>query len=186
MKLSVKPMNWKPSCRSTRRMLSLWAGNDLEPQSCATAERHLAVCPACREVWEHLQNSQRALERARERGSAVMVADRRSSVWPGVSRHLRSIDDTQVVAPNWRDWLPAGAVAAACLALISLVLPDVQSGGDMADYRSAPIVISHPAMGQPSDPRDVREVPLSLPSEAGPGVPLQPFRYPGVEGPRNF
>jgi len=178
-------MNWKPSCRNTRRLLSLWAGNDLEPHQCAIAERHLAVCPPCRKVWENLQNSQRALERVLEQAGPVVAGERRSSVWPGVSRHLRSIDE-QAVAPNWRDWLPAGAVAAACLALISLVLPDVRSGGDMANYGSTPVIISYPAVGEPSDPRDIGQVPLGLHKESGQPLPLQPFRLRDIEGPRNF
>lgn len=175
-------MNWKPSCRNTRRLLSLWAGNDLEPQECANAERHLAVCPPCRKVWERLQNSQRALEQSLEQVSPELAAERRSSVWPGVSRHLRSIDE-QAAAPNWRDWLPAGAVAAACVALISLVLPDVRSGGDMASYGSAPVIISHPAVGEPSA---VRQVPLGLHRGGGRDSGSQPFWLRDLQGPRNF
>ncbi len=71
-------MIWNINCRRTRRLLALWAGNDLEQRECRVAERHLAVCPGCREVWGRLQQSQQVLERVRplpfeERGTGPLV-----------------------------------------------------------------------------------------------------------------
>jgi len=123
-------MMWNLNCRKTRRLLALSAGNDLEERELPGAERHLAVCPRCREVWERLRHSQQVLERV----SAAPVEDRASpaSIWPAVARHIRVIDE-QTVQTNWRAWLPAGALAAACLAIVLVALPDDQYGSGLSN-----------------------------------------------------
>jgi hypothetical protein len=158
-------MIWNINCRRTRRLLALWAGNDLEQRECQAAERHLAVCPGCREVWERLQQSQQVLERVRpalfedrlfeeREGSAPGWPSR--SVWPAVSRHLRSMDE-QVVISSWRDWLPAGAVAAACLAIISVTLVEAPLG----ESDSPAVIMSSPA-AYDLDVRQVGRLPRGL------------------------
>src|SRR5262245_55938761 len=118
-------MIWNLSCRKTRRLLALAAGNDVEERDLAGAHRHLAACPHCREVWQGLKLSQQALEQTRT-APAEVSADPGSawpsrSIWPAVARHARAIDEQAAVSngkgPNWRGWLPAGALAAACLAV---------------------------------------------------------------------
>ena len=106
-------MLWNFNCRRTRRSMALSSGNDLVARDVPATERHLAVCPRCREVRERLKQSQQALERV----SAPLEREKPGSLWPGVARHILVIDE-QVVAPNWRSWLPAGALAAACLAVV--------------------------------------------------------------------
>ncbi len=137
-------MNWNLNCRNTRRLLALSAGNDVEERDLAGVQRHLAVCPSCREVWQGLRQSQRALEQV----VAAPVADPGSptspstsgSVWPAVSRHLRTID-AQVAAPDWRGWLPSAALAAACLAVIMVALPEPVSGPSTARRRDLPPIL---------------------------------------------
>jgi len=131
-------MIWNINCRRTRRLLALWAGSDLEHRECQVAERHLAVCPKCREVWERLRQSQQVLEGFRP--APLEEWERSLSVWPAVARHIPSIDD-QVIVPNWRDWLPAGAVAAACLGIIVLTLPEAP----MTESVSPSVITSYPA-----------------------------------------
>jgi hypothetical protein len=130
-------MIWNINCRRTRRLLALWAGSDLEQRESRVAERHLAVCPGCREVWEQLQQSQQLLEKVRAASlpdTAVAESPANAgnwsgiSVWPSVARNIRSIDKRSTNdwsgTSNWRDWLPAGAVAAACVAIMAVVLPE--------------------------------------------------------------
>ena len=171
--LSVISMIWNINCHRVRRLLALWAGSDLEQRESQVAERHLAVCPRCREVWERLQQSQQVLERVRaapfeERDRAASVWPPVSvwpvsvwpvSIWPAVARHIRSIDD-QVVRSNWRDWLPAGAVAAACLGIIAVTLP----GMPMAESVSPSVIRSYPATFGPN--RQDRNERLANPDNA--------------------
>jgi hypothetical protein len=152
-------MIWNINCRRTRRLLALWVGNDLEQRECQVAERHLAVCLGCRQVWERLQQSQQVLERVRsapfeEQKSAVSTW--RVSVWPWVARHVRSMNE-EVVSSSWRNWLPAGAVAAACLGIIVVTLPE----GPTGDSVSLPVVMSSPATFGPN-PRHLGPFPLGL------------------------
>ncbi len=72
-------MIWNRNCRKTRHLLALSAGNDFEERPSPETQRHLAVCPHCREVWLRLRDSQRVLERlcvARFEGESPAVADR--------------------------------------------------------------------------------------------------------------
>ncbi len=137
-------MNWNLNCRKTRRLLALAAGNDLEEGDLAGTQRHLAVCPQCREVWEGLRRTQKALEQV---GSAPAAeqglpdAGRPSpSLWPTVARHVRAID-LQATKANWRGWLPAGALAAACLAIVMVAVPDLPSGLNTARYRDPRVIV---------------------------------------------
>ena len=117
-------MIWNNECRKTRRLLALWAGNDLDERDAAGLERHLAVCPGCREVRQGLHHSQRALEAVRP----AAEADGRlsASVWPGVSRHIRTSHKVSVTR-GWREWLPTGALAAACVAMMAALVPPVRT-----------------------------------------------------------
>ena len=141
--------------------MALSAGNDLAELDVPAAERHLAVCPRCRGAWERLKQSQQALERV----SAPLERGKPASLWPGVARHIRVIDE-QVVAPNWRSWLPAGALAAACLAVVLVAIPDVGAPNN----GSSAVIISHPA-AYGIDPRDLRRIPLGFRPDAERVVP---------------
>lgn len=159
-------MNWNMNCRKTRRLLALWAGNDLVQREYQAAERHLAVCPGCREVWKGLEQSQHVLESVRsapveEREQAASCPP--TSAWPWVARHIRSLGGRQRAisnwgnGSNWRDWLPAGAVAAACLVIISVTL----SEAPMGDSVSPSVIMSSPAAFE-SNPRHLGPFPLGL------------------------
>ncbi len=118
-------MIWNNECRKVRRLLALWAGNDLDERDSAGIERHLAVCPQCREIRQGLHQAQRALDAVRP--AAVPDRQLAMSVWPGVSRHIRSIDEV-TAARGWREWLPTAALAAVCVAMIAALVPPARTG----------------------------------------------------------
>ena len=117
--MRLVPMIWNNQCRDTRRMLALWVGNDLGEGHVAGIERHLATCPQCRDVCRDLQNSHQALCTL----PMLSVAGRSesASIWPGISQQIRQ---TYVATPilGWRRWLPTGALAAACVAMLAVFL----------------------------------------------------------------
>jgi hypothetical protein len=163
-------MIWNLNCRKTRRLLALAAGNDVEERDLADVRRHLAVCPHCREVRQGLQVSQQALEQVRAAPALEDVAPGSAwpgrSIWPAVARHVRLIDE-QAAAPNWRGWLPAGALAAACLAVVMVSLPDTHPVGDSARYRSPMVVLPQHVLSE-SDLGGRRAFPLApLPDPDG-------------------
>jgi hypothetical protein len=149
-------MIWNLNCRKTRRLLALAAGNDVEERDLAGTHRHLAVCPHCREVWQGLKLSQQALEQTRAAPVAIDgdpgSAWPSRSIWPAVARHVRSIDEQAAVSnwqgPNWRGWLPAGALAAACLAVVMMSLPDAPPPGNSAQYRNPLVVLPQHAFSE--------------------------------------
>jgi hypothetical protein len=142
------------SCRKTRRLLALSAGNDFEVLPSAETQRHLAVCPHCRETWQGLRRAQQVLERVsatRVAGESPAVSDQPgeatlpASVWPGVARHLKVIDE-QWAAPNWRGWLPTAALAAACVAVVVVTIPDSRFNGGIAENRRPLVVYPQPVL----------------------------------------
>jgi hypothetical protein len=161
-------MTWNLNCRKTRRLLALSAGNDLEERDQAGAHRHLAVCPHCREVWQGLRRSQQAIEQVRaapavEHDATTSVWSS-TSLWPAVARHIRKID-VQAAALDWRGWLPAGALAAACLAIVIVTLPDAPSGNRTAQQRDPLVVLPQQAI-YGSDPSTAGPIPLRLVPDA--------------------
>ncbi|MBI3865972.1 MAG: zf-HC2 domain-containing protein [Planctomycetia bacterium] len=135
-------MIWNNECRKARRLLALAADNDLNERDASGVERHLAVCPQCREVRKGLLQAQQAFDLARPSAEPGNLPA--ASVWPGVSRHIRAIDAVPA-APGWYDWLPTGALAAACLALLAVLLPSLRFG-DVGDRNSALTTDSDRAM----------------------------------------
>lgn len=169
-------MIWNNECRKTRRLLALWAGNDLEDRDAAGVERHLAVCPQCREVRQGLHRSQLALDAIRP--VAVPESQLESSVWPGVSRHIRSIEGPSV-APGWRVWLPTGALAAACVAMIAALVPPLRSGAPQLTTDSMRVMVHSDAGGmQRVSNGSLRSV--NRRSRPAPSPPADPDSY------RNF
>src|SRR5258708_18616727 len=140
-------MMWTFSCRQTRRLLALSGGSDVEGPECPNAQRHLAGCPHCREVWKGLQQSQRVLERVSAEPVAGGIAPADGwparSVWPGLARHLQAIDE-QAVAPDWRGWLPSGALAAACLAVVMVALPEAPFSVNTTNIDSPTVIQPQP------------------------------------------
>jgi hypothetical protein len=64
-----------------------------------------------------------------------------------VARHLRVIDE-QSSAPNWRGWLPAGALVAACLGIVLVTIPDPRFGVRTAENREPRVIYSQPALDE--------------------------------------
>jgi hypothetical protein len=139
-------MMWNNECRKSRRLLALWAGNDLDERDAAALERHLAVCPQCRDVRQALHRSQQALEVVGPAGGPD--GQQAASVWPGVSRHIRTINEPSESVSRWHEWLPTAALAAACVTIIVVLFPparpndghlaavQVQGGTDVSNVRS--------------------------------------------------
>jgi len=162
---------WNLSCRKTRRVLALSAGNDLDERELAQAHRHLAACPHCREVWQGLKQSQQIFERI-----SSAPAERLPSVWPGVARHVRTID-AQPAHADWRGWLPAGALAAASLAIVVISLPQ----GPAPQNENAPSVIfTQPVESAPQqvpflpDHRDISRIPRGRAANPNANQPAPP------------
>ena len=135
-------MNWNLNCHRIERLLALQSGHDLEPADELAAQRHLSVCPRCRERWRELQIAQAALELVRTTPRDPERVE--GSVWPGVSRHIR-YREGQRRAADWRDWLPAGALVAACLAVMVVLTssgpaPDEVATTPVRTRQSIPVI----------------------------------------------
>jgi hypothetical protein len=177
-------MIWNLNCRKTRRLLALSAGNDVEERDLAGVQRHVAMCPRCREVWQGLKLSQQALEEVR--GAPIDApgsAWPNRSIWPAVARQVQVIDEQAAAASDWRGWLPAGALATACLAVVMVSLPDAAPVADNARYRSPLVVLPQHAAAEfnAGGRRAIRLEPLPDPDDE-----QNPEQLPGVYQYRSF
>jgi hypothetical protein len=92
------------------------------------------------------------------------------------------IIDERAVAPDWRGWLPSGALAAACLAIVMVALPEAPLSVNTANIDAPTVIQPQPvgSVGRPvRRPTWVREWP-----DVGHEVIPQPLE--GGDEPRSF
>jgi hypothetical protein len=112
-------MGWR--CYWVRKQLALAVGDDLPDHDQAAIEKHLNVCADCQAHRAALQRSREAMLVSRVEFDAGPPSE---SLWPALQLRLPLTQDT----PR-RSWLPAGAMAAAGVAIAVLV---VDRSGDFA------------------------------------------------------
>ena len=155
---------WSQSgCKRFRRQLALGVGADLSPDESLATERHVAVCPNCREFRDGLMDSQTALKRAAvmqfaakagrdvgERGesarseSVSSVSPRHGSLWSNVRERLPSTPRRRGDDYDLRNWAVAGLSLAVCV-MLTLVLRTIpQSGTGNAGLVSDPVEFPRP------------------------------------------
>ena len=139
------------NCKRAKTEIALWAGGDLEPESARSLQRHLAICPRCR---EHRDNLQHSLQLLQETQSAT-VTETRESIWPALARHLPTHDEIRR-AERLNRWLPAAAALVASLALIAFTADRrptenvTRRGLDGVPFETTPIQLDPTPSWQPS------------------------------------
>jgi hypothetical protein len=98
-------------CRRFRSLLALWVGNDLDERQQFVARRHLVECPPCRDYWNELRATQKVLESSR-----TSVGDQ-PSLWPEIQNQFAMPVAAVASTGRFRGWMPAAALAAACVAV---------------------------------------------------------------------
>jgi Putative zinc-finger len=129
-------------CRKTQKLLALLAGNDLDEASQVDVRRHLAVCPDCRAQWQGLQAGQQTLEQVRARPASA--SETPPSIWGDVHRLLGTTTKAPPPGASWRGWLPAGALAAACLVVGILIFDTPYAGEHRTLSDSSPPISPQP------------------------------------------
>ena len=71
-------------CRTARKMIALWVGNDLSPSDIANVESHVIDCVECQEQVERLMSSSDVLASLND----DLPRNPNDSVWPGLKQQL--------------------------------------------------------------------------------------------------
>lgn len=100
------------NCKRAKLSIALAVGNDLDDAADGELQQHLAGCTSCRMHQRELENSLGALQTGPEED--VFAAQ--DSVWPAVLGRLPSTREQR-----FNGWIPAAALAAACLMMISII-----------------------------------------------------------------
>ena len=106
-------MGWR--CRGFRTQLALLIGDDLSAREKAGVEFHLNGCPSCREYLASLRRSREARVRLHH---DPRDSDAVPSLWPTLESRLNRVEP---VVPVRRSWLPIGAMAAASVAMATII-----------------------------------------------------------------
>ncbi|MDA1014382.1 MAG: zf-HC2 domain-containing protein [Planctomycetota bacterium] len=109
-------------CKQARAFASLMVGNDLESDSRAQLQRHLAICPDCRDFTHQMSASMSVLQEAGHESALLTQSQMvgRASLWPRVAEAV-----TQKSLGNLRNrWFNGSvatlAIAATVLAMVSI------------------------------------------------------------------
>lgn len=98
-------------CVTVRRRLALFVGDDLSGDERKAVEVHLTECASCRDVLAWLRRSREVIQKCRTESAET---DTSPSLWPSIRCQLTERGFSR--GPR-RSWLPAGAVAAATIAI---------------------------------------------------------------------
>jgi hypothetical protein len=92
----------------------LWVGQDLDGSAeHVELRRHLRECPECAEHWGRMKNTMNVLQVVKEDPQHTP----HKSIWPAVTRRIARAERSPRMG-RFNGWIPAAAVAAACLVLI--------------------------------------------------------------------
>ena len=142
-------MMLKSECGRVQELLALSVGQDVSDEDRVETRLHMARCAACREYHVRVRAGYQVLEQVRVGTAAGHPYASSPSLWPEVRARLLA-RRTRPAAQAFNAWLPVGALAAACLALLvvtdSFPRPDspafvdpethaVQPIGDLRDSR---------------------------------------------------
>lgn len=103
-------------CLEARSAIPLWVGGDVNPAEAEALMRHLRGCGACNELAQRMAAGLQALHEA-----CTEAIEEQPSVWPRVARALEALDARRKSAGRFNGWVPALAVAACLLAMVSIV-----------------------------------------------------------------
>lgn len=101
------------NCKQAKSQIALWVGNDLDEADLPELKRHVAQCVCCEGYCAQMQAGLDVLQQADEMPHLPM----QGSLWPRVaaSIHARGLSPR---AHRFNGWVPAAAVAAACVAIL--------------------------------------------------------------------
>lgn len=149
---------WKFECSRVKKLLALHVGQDLSEQHQADAEQHVAQCAHCREHLERVQAGHDVLEQVRAHSvvhgeiHGVAGSSPVRSVWPELKAKLlaqqaRAEHESLNGVQRFNGWLPIGALAAACIAI--LVVADSGPPVDRPQFADQTMHMVQPVVGPP-------------------------------------
>ena len=105
------------NCTRARSEIALWVGGDVDERETVQLQQHVALCAECREYRCRMMGSLQVLQEP-DSSAAYNLHD---SVWPNVEARLSVRSRVEADrAERLNRWLPAAAIAAACLAVVAI------------------------------------------------------------------
>ena len=111
-------------CKQARAFASLMVGNDLEGDSQVQLQRHLAICPACRDFTYQMSASMQALQDAGNESNWLSQASESvgsESLWPRVAKVVNHKSPGSLRNRWFNGSVAALAIAATVLAMVSIL-----------------------------------------------------------------
>ncbi|MBE3125696.1 MAG: zf-HC2 domain-containing protein [Acidobacteria bacterium] len=130
------------TCRKAKKLIPLYAGDDLRPRLMTAVRAHVDACPSCR---KELGEYEQALTRLKEAAKAESVPDWSEGEWRALAARFKPAAPEKqkpafLARPRWAAASVLGAFLG--LAVLSLVFKDGNLGPRGTSPADEPSVVS--------------------------------------------
>jgi len=129
------------NCNQAKSEIALSVGNDLDKAAKRQLKQHLQACAPCHAHWKVMKRSLQVLQKRDDQAENSW----HQSLWPILSLRLASRIKSQQ-ANKFNGWLPACAIVAACLLMVTVSVFYPQPQSISTHPRT---IITHPASASP-------------------------------------
>jgi anti-sigma factor RsiW len=130
------------TCRKAKKLIPLYAGDDLRPRLTAAVRAHIDACPSC---WEDLAEYRESLSRLKAAAKAESVPDWSEGEWRALAARFKPAAPATrrpafLARPHWAAASVLGVFLG--LAVLSLVFEDGNLERRAAPPADEPSVVS--------------------------------------------
>jgi anti-sigma factor RsiW len=130
------------TCRKAKKILPLYAGDDLRPRLLAAVRTHVDSCPAC---WKELTEYRESMSRLKAAAKAESVPDWSEGEWRALTARFRPADPGEkrpafLARPRWAAASVLGAFLG--LAVLTMLFKDGNLGPRETSTAGEPSVVS--------------------------------------------
>ncbi|MCA8992637.1 MAG: zf-HC2 domain-containing protein [Planctomycetaceae bacterium] len=111
------------NCREAQNEIALLVGDDLDDVTTRkTLKKHVAQCPSCHAHYRSVRQAVAVLTSS----DRAETFESRDSLWPNVQKRLKE-RRPRTKGPGFRKWWPLGAFMAACVVVVFLIQPPLDT-----------------------------------------------------------
>ncbi|MEZ5942353.1 MAG: hypothetical protein R3C18_13250 [Planctomycetaceae bacterium] len=111
------------NCREAHNEIALLVGDDLDDVTTRkTLKKHVAQCPSCHAHYRSVRQAVAVLSNS----DRTETFESRDSLWPNIQKQLKE-RRPRTKGPGFRKWWPLGAFMAACVLVVFLIQPPLDT-----------------------------------------------------------
>lgn len=130
------------TCRKVKKLIPLYAGDDLRPRLMAAVRAHVDSCPSC---WKELAEYRESLSRLKAAAKAESLPDWSEGEWRALAARFRPADPGEKRLPFFARprWAAASVLGVFLgLAVLTMLFKDGNLGPQEISTAGVPSVVS--------------------------------------------